>query len=525
MRFAHDCGRAFAPARRSGSARPYYLPSAILLAAAGIAIGACSDTPTQPQEAQEAVRVGALGATEAVSLVYPLVSILPQTTTLAVGGKVTLLAKLAASNGTTWMSKESLWKSSDTTVLSVTTANWDGVGGDEGVVTAKKAGKATITATTQSNTIGTLTITVTAPPAAVVYPLVTITPATTSLIVGKKLTLLAKLAAANGETWMGTETTWKSSDTTVLSVSTANWGILTGDQGIVTAKKAGTATITGTTESGTVGSIAITVGVAALSTTPVSSGSLHEPSGYLTVINTGALTSGPTRSNSSWSTGGPVPATWTVVQGTPPANVGLSSAGSDEPQSSGYRLYFPAGAQNDAAVAASLPFTPVGGGSIYGRYKIRLGSSWSLAAMNAQSSKLFAPKSVTSGNDDIIMAYLPSPSNFAAGVGLQGPTTVNVPNNNQATPSASDEFAAGVWTTVEVLMVADSPAGAGNGSVTVWVNGVLGGSATGVSIFSAGQTEQWRDWSVYASRAVYSGVQSVSTYEDVDQIYVSVSPE
>jgi len=260
-------------------------------------------------------------------------------------------------------------------------------------------------------------------------------------------------------------------------------------------------------------------------TPPAGGGGPNEPSGYIPVINTGPLTSGPTRANSSWTTGGRIPVKWTLIQGTPPANIGLSSAGAEEPQPSGYRLYFPAGAQNDAAVAASLPFKAVGGGSIYAQYRIRLGSSWSTAAMNAESSKLFAPKDVRSGNDDIIMAYLPSPRNYAAGVGLQGPTTINVPNNNEATPAASDTYPAGVWTSVEVLIVADSPAGAGNGSVTIWVNGVLGGKTSRVSIFSAGQTPQWRDWSVYASRAVYTGVQAKSTYEDVDQIYVSVSPK
>jgi hypothetical protein len=217
--------------------------------------------------------------------------------------------------------------------------------------------------------------------------------------------------------------------------------------------------------------------------------------------------------------------TWTLVQGTPAGNVGLSSEASTEPQSEGYRLYFPAGAQNDAAVAASLPFNPVGGGSIYARWRIRLGSEWSTSAMNAESCKLFAPKDVNSANDDIVMAYLPSSGGYyAAGVGLQGPTTTNVPNNNAATPASTDMYTAGVWNQIEVLIVADNPAGARNGSVTVWVNGVQGAKTTGVSIFSSGQKEQWRNWSIYAARAVYGGVQSKTTFEDIDNVFVAVSP-
>jgi hypothetical protein len=379
---------------------------------------------------------------------------------------------------------------------------------------------------------------VTAHSASVGYPIVTIQPKLTSIAVGSKVTLLAKLSEGSA-TWMGTETTWRSSDTTVLSVKIANWGGSGGDQGIFTGKKVGKVTITATTESQTVGSMVVNVtstsggttapaptspAPAPAPTTPILAGSTHQPTGYITVVNTGALTSGPTGRNSSWTSGGPIPMTWTLVQGTPTANVGLSSKASTEAQSEGYRIYFPAGAANDAAVAASLPFTPVGGGSIYARWRVRLGSSWSTSAMNAQSSKLFAPKDVNSTNDDIVMNYLPSSAHYAAGVGLQGPTTVNVPNNNTSTPASTDMYSAGVWNQIEVLITADSPAGAGNGSVTIWVNGVQGARTTGVSIFSKGDKMQWRNWSIYASRAVYSGVQAKTTFEDIDNLFVAVSP-
>ena len=92
--------------------------------------------------------------------------------------------------------------------------------------------------------------------------------------------------------------------------------------------------------------------------TPIGSLTTHQPAGYIAVVNTGPLTAGPTGHNTSWTSGGPISQSWTLVQGTPASNMGLSNAGSTEPQSEGYRIYFPAGAQNDAAVAASLPFTP-----------------------------------------------------------------------------------------------------------------------------------------------------------------------
>ena len=61
--------------------------------------------------------------------------------------------------------------------------------------------------------------------------------------------------------------------------------------------------------------------------------------------------------------------------------------------------------------------------------------------------------------------------------------------------------------------------------MTVWVNGVQGAKTTGVSIFSKGEKMQWRNWSVYAARAVYSGVQSKTTFEDIDNLQRRSQPE
>jgi hypothetical protein len=443
MPSVQDCGRAFARARRSRLARQLFSPTAALCFTLASTFAACSDSPSTATGPQDTPVASTNVIARDASVAYPIVTIEPTVTTLAVGSSVTLLAKLSEGSAT-WMGKETTWRSSDTAVLSVKIANWDGSGGDQGIFTGKKAGKATITATTESQTVGSMAVTVT--------------------------------SSSSGSTPAPTDPSTPAP------------------------------------------------APAPTPTPPILAGTTHQPSGYIAVINTGALTSGPTGHNSSWTSGGPISQSWTLVQGTPTSNVGLSSAASSEAQTEGYRLYFPAGAQNDAAVAASLPFTPVGGGSIYARWRVRLGSTWSTSAMNAQSSKLFAPKDVNSANDDIVMNYLPSPSNYAAGVGLQGPTTVNVPNNNVATPASTDMYSAGVWNQIEVLITADSPAGAGNGSVTVWVNGVQGAKTTGVSIFSAGETMQWRNWSIYASRAVYSGMQAQTTFEDIDDLYVAVSP-
>jgi hypothetical protein len=161
MRSAHDCGRAFSRAHRPGSARRFQIHStaglAVLLAG-GLALAGCSDAPPPPT-APAAARAASATA-DSLAVAYPLVAIQPQQTTLAIGDTAHLLAKLTAGSGSAWMGRQTSWKSSDTTVLSVKTSNWGVEGGDAATVTGRKAGRATITATTESNTAGTLTITV-----------------------------------------------------------------------------------------------------------------------------------------------------------------------------------------------------------------------------------------------------------------------------------------------------------------------------------------------------------------------------
>jgi hypothetical protein len=263
----------------------------------------------------------------------------------------------------------------------------------------------------------------------------------------------------------------------------------------------------------------------------------HEPSGMTPVFDTGAITTGAptTPSNTvgqSWSSGGPVPLPVGILEGT--GTVQLSSSAADEPQSSGWRITFPAGQVNDAAMALGIHWASGsdGTGWLYMRWKERLGSTWSTSNMNAAASKLWNPKD-NGGSNDIIMSYLPTDSVtlgygttlYGSGFGMQGPATSwNIPDNDQTgfVYPASDLFTRGVWNMFEALFQPDSPFGAGNGVVTVWVNGTLGVQATGALIFAAGATPCWRTLELYASRAVYSGTQTTTTFLDVDQIYVSL---
>ncbi|MBO5280595.1 MAG: Ig-like domain-containing protein, partial [Clostridia bacterium] len=143
--------------------------------------------------------------------------------TLTEGDTLTLTATVAPTNAT---NKNVTWKSSDTTVATVS----------NGVVTAKKAGTATITvATADGNKTATCTVTVKAKTISVTG--VTLNKTSATLTEGDTLTLTATVAPTNAT---NKNVTWKSSDTTVATVS----------NGVVTAKKAGTATITVMTADG-----------------------------------------------------------------------------------------------------------------------------------------------------------------------------------------------------------------------------------------------------------------------------------
>jgi len=124
------------------------------------------------------------------------------------------------------------WKSSNTAVATVSA---------KGLVTAKKAGTAKITATTHNKKTHTVTITVKAAPTKV-----TLNKTSASLAVKKTLTLSAALNSGAASSKL----TWKSSSTAIAKVSSS---------GVVTAVKKGTATITVTTFNGKTASCKITV--------------------------------------------------------------------------------------------------------------------------------------------------------------------------------------------------------------------------------------------------------------------------
>jgi uncharacterized repeat protein (TIGR01451 family) len=162
------------------------------------------------------------------------VTVDPPSSTLAVGGSITLTAILRAQNGTEIKGPRVLWSTSSALVATVDTA---------GRVTARGVGNATITATADGKS-GTAQIFVVTQPVSSVD----ITPVSPALFVGDTVILTAVLRDANGTLLTNRTVTWISSDTTVAVVVSAG---PVSQQARLIGRRAGTVSISAMAESRT----------------------------------------------------------------------------------------------------------------------------------------------------------------------------------------------------------------------------------------------------------------------------------
>ncbi|HTD70324.1 MAG TPA: Ig-like domain-containing protein, partial [Gemmatimonadales bacterium] len=164
------------------------------------------------------------------------VTVSPAAASVQAGQTQQLTATLKDASGNVLTGRTVTWSSGNTTVASVN---------GTGLVTAKVAGSATITASSEGQS-GPAAITVTPVPVASV----TVAPGTGSVAVGSTLQLAATPRDANGNPLTGRTITWRSSNATVASVNGS--GLVTG------VAVGGPVTITATSE-GQSGKSAITV--------------------------------------------------------------------------------------------------------------------------------------------------------------------------------------------------------------------------------------------------------------------------
>jgi len=372
--------------------------------------------------------------------------------------------------------------------------------------------------------------------AGVTYPTVSVQNGNSQLAVAGKETLTAKLATPTA-TWMGAYITWTSSNSGVASVSTSSWGSSSGDVATVTGVASGTATITGMTKSGTTGSITITVGGG----TVQGPGGYHEPDGMVQQINTGAMSVAPSTSyEGRWTEGTATFENWSPnsVSSTGEWSQNISAI----PGGTGLRVTYPTnldGGNSPVRFGTSIPNH--GTGHLYVRWKFRLSSNWTLS--KASQLKLMEPRTVNSDENHVISfspyGLLSDGSSMWPNMFLQfgtgsGTFSKFVPGNSSGQSASISYFlsslgnvggsARGNWHTIEVYAYPESPAGANNGQLTMWVDGtMIYQSPTNLSYFMSGESKGWQylQFDPTYGGDVASDHPPYAIYWDIDDLYVS----
>ena len=171
--------------------------------------------------------VGSVKGTAAVTVIAAVASVTlsPNPANFVVGQTNQLTATLKDAGGATITDRTVTWTSSNDLIASISST---------GLVTSQSLGSATITATVEGKA-GTASIVVSPVPVATV----TVSPASSSMIVGGTVQLSAVTKDANGGALAGRAITWSSGDQTIATVTA---------DGVVTAKAAGSVSITATAE-------------------------------------------------------------------------------------------------------------------------------------------------------------------------------------------------------------------------------------------------------------------------------------
>jgi uncharacterized protein YjdB len=542
-------------------------PSIATVSSSGlvIAVAAGSASITAASEGQ----IASAAITVAAPAPAPVasVSVSPAASSLQIGATVQLAAVTRDANSNTLTGRVVAWSSSNANIASVNS--------NSGLVTAVGAGSATITATSETKT-GAAAITVTAP--AVPVATVSVSPASSTLLVGATVQLSATTRDASSNVLTGRVVTWSSANANIASVNAAS--------GLVTAVGAGSATITATSETKT-GTAVITVSVpapapvATVSVSPASSSipvgasvqlsattrdasnnvltgrviawssgnagiaSVNSTSGLVTAVGVGSATITATSEGKSGSASITVttppppgssnePSGMTLIDERPFNSLAehaapyspawdtdtnltiVQDATAPISPSNVIRVTFPAGFHSGTAPGhAGVAFT--GYKTLYVRFAVKLSLNWQ--GEDSGFCKYFY--AWINGSGDFFFA--------SNGVGnaplepysmLQSLVTFPSGNGNwgpNLVPSA--RIIRGQWQTYEFVLVANS-AGTADGSVDTFLDGVHITHVGGIQWTSGGGT-----WDTFEFRPIWGGtgstlVQATQTM-DMDNVYIS----
>jgi uncharacterized protein YjdB len=175
--------------------------------------------------------IAAAATTGSAPVPVATVTVSPASSSLLVGATAQLTAVTRDASNNVLTGRVVTWSSSNTAVSRVSAS---------GLVTAVAAGSATITATSETKT-GTAATTVSAAPPAPVAT-VSVSPGSSSLLVGATVQLSATLRDASNNVLTGRVVTWSSANSGIASVSST---------GLVRGVAAGSTTITATSETKT----------------------------------------------------------------------------------------------------------------------------------------------------------------------------------------------------------------------------------------------------------------------------------
>lgn len=213
-------------------------PAVATVSPSGVVTGVAPGTATITATSEG--RSGTATVTVTATLVpVATVTVEPSTATVASGSTRTFTATVTDENGGVLTNRVVTWSSSNPSVATVSST-----GVVTAVATGALVGTVTITASAEGKS-GSASVTVTAGPVASVR----ITPTSTSVAAGTKVSLTAEASDAAGNLISGVSFAWSSSNPSIASVDGA---------GEVNAKREGTVTITATT-AGITGSATVTV--------------------------------------------------------------------------------------------------------------------------------------------------------------------------------------------------------------------------------------------------------------------------
>jgi uncharacterized protein YjdB len=374
------------------------------------------------------------------------------------------------------------WSSSNTGVATVS---------NSGLVTALAVGAVQIIASCDGKT-GSATLTVASPPAPAPVASVSVSLASSGLNPGQSTQATATTRDASNNVLTGRTISWTSDNTAVATVTAS---------GLVSSVAIGTAQITANSE-GQSGSATLTVSVAP---PPPPPGSSNEPAG-MTVITDRPFSA---LNEMGWSDDTVTP------QG---GSFGLTNdATAPKSPSSILRILYPAGFTSSGAGPGGAELNLSRPRSLYIVYWARLSSNF--YGHDAQVNKQFY---VWSGGTPLMY--------FDASTRGMGPITPRIALQDTKSHGTADlepnlvpsaRLVRGEWYKIEVLLVGNT-AGARDGSVDWWLNGVHIGS----------HTVQWTTganfWNIFVIDAIWGGsggyTVPATQWLDFDHLYLSGKP-